>query len=76
MSTFLVNLQCHIPGHKVPGLKVKMLKEKRMDEPGLNTTFLRKSKLQLVNREYVPDIKYKDKYTASNHNSVLTGNFI
>lgn len=32
MDTFLGNLQCHVPGHKVPDLKVKIFL-KREDEP-------------------------------------------
>lgn len=32
MDMFLVNLQRHIPGHKVPDLQVKMLKHRRKEQ--------------------------------------------
>lgn len=37
MDTFLVNLQCHIPGYKVPDLKEKILNARQsVDEPGVS----------------------------------------
>jgi hypothetical protein len=60
MNTFLVNVQCLIPGHKVPHLKVKMLKQGEVAPPGFLSIETTDGRL----RTYVPDIKYKDKCTA------------
>lgn len=31
VDSFLVNVQCHIPGHKVPHFKMKMLEQWRKE---------------------------------------------
>lgn len=52
VDTFLVNLQFHIPGHKVPDLKVKICQKGGMDQSYI-LSFLSESELQLVDYEHM-----------------------